>query len=195
MLILGSRLQSTPIMSLQTGARLAVTAQPVIDPGKLQIYAYELAGPLLTHTPSYLRTEDVRELGQIGMIVDSSDEFVSPDDIIKLHELIDLGFPLVGMTVMDNFKRKLGKVEDYTVDTKSFMVQQLNVRRGFLRGITDTGLLIHRSQIVEINDDAIIVHANARQVKQTASDELRQAFVNPFRNKQQSPQADPTSRN
>jgi uncharacterized protein YrrD len=195
MLVLGSRLYSTPVMSLQTGARLAVTAQPIIDPGKLKIYAYELTGPLLTRKPSYLRTEDVRELGQIGMIVDSSDEFVSPDDIIKLQELIELGFPLVGMAVVDDFKRKLGKVEDYTVDTKSFMVQQLNVRRGFLRGITDTGLLIHRSQIIEINDDAIVVHTNARQVRQKATDELRQTFVNPFRGEPQAPQTDQTSRN
>lgn len=190
MLILGSRLNGTPIMSLQTGARLAVTAQPVIDPATLKIYAYALSGPLLAQSPSYLRTEDVRELGQIGMIVDSSDEFVTPDDIIKLRELVNLGFPLVGMSVVDDFKRKLGKVEDYSIDTKSFMVQQLNVRRGFLRGITETGLLIHRSQIIEINDDAIVVHTNARQVKQKVTDELQQTFVNPFRHEQPSSQAD-----
>lgn len=179
-------------MSLQTGARLAVTARPVIDPATLKIYAYELTGPLLAQTPSYLRTDDVRELGPVGMIVDSSDEFIIPEDIIKLRELIDLGFPLVGMAVIDEFRRKLGKVEDYTIDTKSFMVQQLNVKRGFLRGITDTGLLIHRSQIVEINDDAIVVQTTARQVKPAS--ELRQALVNPFR-RDQSPQQTEQSKN
>ncbi len=175
-------------MSLQTGARLAVTSRPIIDPAQLKVYAYELTGPLLTQTPSYLRTDDVRELGPVGMIIDSSDEFISPDDIIKLRELIDLGFPLVGMAVIDDFRRKLGKVEDYTIDTKSFMVQQLNVKRGFLRGITDTGLLIHRSQIVEINDNAIVVKTNARQVKPAS--EMRQAFVNPFRHEQPSQQTE-----
>ncbi|HEU4831030.1 MAG TPA: hypothetical protein VFS65_02575, partial [Candidatus Saccharimonadales bacterium] len=69
MLVLGSRLLSTPVMGLQTGTQLATTKSPIIDPSNLKIVAYELEGSLLTEHPSLLRIADVRELGDVGMIV------------------------------------------------------------------------------------------------------------------------------
>ena len=180
MILLGSTLISAPIIGLQTGAELARTKSPVIDPANLTILAYELEGPLLAERPSLLRLVDVRELSSMGLIVDSSDEFVLPNDVIKLGEVYKLNFSLVGMTVIDEKRRKLGKVTDYTLDTTGFSVQQLSVRRPLLRSLNDTELLIHRSQIIEINNNAIVVHSEAK----APEPELHQvvgSYVNPFR--------------
>lgn len=193
MLILGSRLLHTPVMSLQTGAKLAVTEKPIINPGNLHLYAYEVSGSLLTQNPSFLLTNDIREYGHLGMIIDSNDEIVGADEIIRLDELYKLGFPLVGMNVIDEHKHKLGKVDDYTLDTDTFMIQQFNVRRGFLKGFADTGFLIHRSQIVEINDAAIVVKSTAKKIAEPVMQSVRTDFVNPFRNPGQSPGTEGTS--
>src|SRR5690349_16433552 len=149
MLLLGSRLLHTPVMSLQTGTRLAHTAKPIIDPSNLHIVAYEVEGPLLAERPSFIRTDDIREYGRLGMIINGNDELVGMDDIIQMRKVYELNFPLIGMSVVDEHKRKLGKVDDYTLETGDFIIQQINVRRGLIKGITDTGLLINRSQIVE----------------------------------------------
>lgn len=188
MLLLGSHFHDTPIMSLQTGGRLARISEPVIDPSNLKIVAYEVDGPLLTEHPSFLRIADIREISSIGMIIDSTDELVALDDVIKIKELHDLDFHLVGMPVIDEHKHKLGKVENYTVESESFVIQQLNVRRGILQGITDTGLLINRSQIVEINDNAIIVKSTAKKAPAPVMQAERTDYVNPFRSSQ--PQAE-----
>jgi sporulation protein YlmC with PRC-barrel domain len=166
-------------MSLQTGTELARTKSPVIDPRTLKIIAYELEGPLLDQNPSFLRIEDVRELGEIGMIIDSSDEFVGLDDVIKLKEVVDLNFSLLGLTVFDEKKHKLGKIDDYTVEMGSFVIQQLNVKRPILKSLGDTELLVHRSQIVEITDTSVIVKSgkvNAEPIKSAV-----RTYVNPFR--------------
>jgi len=168
-------------MSLQTGGRLARAVRPIIDPGKLYIYAYELDGPLLAERPSFLRTTDIRETGGVGMIIDSSDEFIGLQDVIKLEELYHLGFPLIGMKVIDEQRRKLGKVEDYSVESESYMIQQLHVRRGILKGITETSLLIHRAQIVEITDDNIVVKANTVKAAAQNPSLAKSNYVNPFR--------------
>lgn len=181
MLILGSRLLHTPVMSLQTGTRLAHTAKPVIDPANLRILAYEVEGPLLTEEPSFIRTNDIREYGRLGMIVDSNDELVGLNDVIQIRDIYKLGFGLIGHQVIDEQKRKLGKVDDYTLETGDFLIQQLNVRRGLIKGITDTGLLINRSQIVEINDTAIIVKAPTVKSAEPVMQSMRGEFVNPFR--------------
>lgn len=179
MLVTGSQLLSTPVMSLQTGTELARTKSPIIDPRTLKIIAYELEGPLLDQNPSFLRIEDVRELGEIGMIIDSSDEFVGLDDVIKLKEVVDLNFSLIGLTVFDDKKHKLGKVDGYTVEMGSFVIQQLNVKRPILKSLGDTELLVHRSQIIEINDTSVIVKSgkvNAEPIKSAV-----RTYVNPFR--------------
>lgn len=181
MLILGSRLIHTPIMSLQTGGRLAHTSHPLIDPSNLRIIAYEIEGPLLSERPAFLRTDDIREYGRLGMIVNGNDEFIGLDDVIKIKEVHDLKFPLIGLQVIDEHKHKLGKIDDYTLDTTDFVIQQLNVRRGLLRGITDTGLLINRSQIIEINNTTVIVKAPSIKSVEPVMQALRSDYVNPFR--------------
>ena len=180
MLIAGSRLIHTPVMGLQTGSELARTTRPVIDPRTLEILAYEIAGPLLDVHPSLLRIADVREFSDIGMIVDSSDEFVAPDDIIKLNEVYKIQFDIMGMHVIDEKKRKLGKVNGYTIDTNGFLIQQLSVKRPLLKSFNDTELLIHRTQITEINSSAIVVHSEAK-IPEPLMDSVRTAYVNPFR--------------
>lgn len=194
MLILGSQLLNSPVMSLQTGSRLAATQKAIINPGNLHIYAYEVSGPLLNQNPSFLLTNDIREYGRLGMIIDSNDEIVVNDEIIQLDKLYELGFPLIGMAVIDEHKHKLGKVDDYTLDTDNFMIQQLNVRQGFLKGFNDTGLLVHRSQIVEINDAAIVVKSTAKKVAEPVMQSARSEFVNPFKTPTQSPGTEATLR-
>ena len=188
MLVLGTRLKDTPVMSLQTGTRLALTSAPIIDPSNLKIMAFELEGPLLKEKPSFLRVADIREMGGVGMIIDSSDELLGLDDVIKVKELYELGFKLIGMNVVDEHKKKLGKVDNYTIETGSFVIQQLNVRRGILQGLTDTGLLVHRSQITNINNTTITVKSTAKKIHtaEPVMQATRHEYVNPFR--QPSPQ-------
>ena len=99
MLVLGSRFHNTPVMSLQTGARLATTIRPIVDPTNLTVIAFEVDGPLLSEKPAFLRVEEIREVAPIGMIVDSNDEIVGLDDVIKLKKIYGLEFELVGMPV------------------------------------------------------------------------------------------------
>ena len=190
MLVLGSRLNETPVMSLQTGTRLAHTGSPLINPANLKIIAFELEGPLLHEKPSFLRVADIREMSGVGMIIDSSDELLALDDVIKIKSLYELGFKLIGMNVIDEHKRKLGKVDNYTVETGSFVIEQLNVKRGILRGLTDTGLLINRTQITEINDNAIIVKSSAKKltISNPVMETIKREYVNPFRNPSPQPE-------
>lgn len=191
MLLPGSQLIGTPVMSLQTGKELAQASEAVINPHNLTVIAYKVEGQHLDHDPSYLRIADMRELGSLGMIVDSSDEFIEPEDIISDKSIYDLGFTLEGKHVIDDRKKKIGKVTDYVVDVDSFVIQQLNVKRPLLQSFTNDELLVHRGQIVEVNDTTIIIKSG--KVKNRVKVEASKHFVNPFR--QSSPQPETISQN
>lgn len=181
MILLGSNLKGAPVMSLQTGSQIARTYAPLIDPGDLSVKAYRVKGPLLSEQGTHmLRIADSRELSDMGFIVDSIDEIVELDDILKLKELDDLHFELVGMPITDEKQHKLGRVIDFTLDTTTFTIQQLTVRRPLLKSFNDTELVIHRSQIIEINNKSIVVHSEAK-VPEPELHEVVGSYVNPFR--------------
>lgn len=181
MLFPSEKFIDAPIMSLQTGSELARTSRAIIDPRKLTIVAYELEGKLLDFDPALLRIEDIREIGHMGMIIDSSDELVDPKDILKLKEVYELGFELVGLKVIDDRKRSVGKIIGYTLEAGSFTVQQLRVKKPLLQSFGDTELLVHRSQIVTITDDHVIVKSPKIRHREPIVAPAGQAFENPFR--------------
>ncbi len=185
MLVTGTDLHDTPILSLQTGAELARTTRAIINPHNLAVIAYEVSGHKLVQNPSFLRIDDVRELSPIGMIIDSSEEFVQLDDIIKLKEIYELHFDIIGKQVLDENRDKLGKAIEYNMESDGFIIQQINVKRPLLKSFNDSELLIHRSQVIEVTDHAIVIKSRAKAP--TVLPKASQSYTNPFR---QSPPAE-----
>ena len=165
-------------MSLQTGSELAVTHRILVDPRDLTVCAYELDGAMLDQKPSFLRPVDVRELSNLGLIVDSSDEFVGPDDVILIKQVIDYDFELIGLDVIDEKKKKLGRIIGFNVDSASFSVQQLVVKRPLLKSFGETELLIDRAQVVEVRDSFVVV--KSASTEEPAMQAVRE-YANPFR--------------
>lgn len=180
MILLGSTLLKVPVVSIQTGGVVGTMTRALIDPAKLTVVAYQVEGPLIPKQATYLRVADIRELSDMGAIIDSVDEFIAAGDVIKIDELEKLNFNLLGMKVVDEKNKKLGKIIDYTIDMASFYIQQLTVRRPLIHSMNNTELLIHRTQIIEINNDAIVVHSQAKAPEPERAEVLG-SYVNPFR--------------
>lgn len=187
MLISEMQLVDTPIMSLQTGKELARTSSAIINPRNLSIIAYRVYGPLLTKDPSYLRVADIRELGGLGFIVDSNDEFLESEDIINHKDIYEMDFKLNGKHVVDDTKQKIGKVSDYIIDIDSFIIEQIIVKRPLLKSLSEDELIVHRSQIIEVTDDLIIIRSN--KIKSSMKAKTSRHYVNPFRSTTPQPEA------
>ena len=181
MLLPSTRFIDTPVMSLQTASELGRTVRPIINPRELSIVAFELHGINLDYEPSLLRINDIREIGPMGMIIDSSDELISVSDVIKIKEIYELNFELVGLKVIDDKKRNVGKVTGFTLDASSFFIQQLQVKRPLLKSFGDPEFLIHRSQVVKITDDYLLVKSPDIRHKEAVAEPTGQMFENPFR--------------
>jgi len=180
----GSNLLGCPVLSLHTTEPLGVVIQEIVDPNSLSITAFFLDGPEIGdgETGDILETRSIREFSRIGMIIDSSDELISDGDVIKLDEIIKLNFNLPGLKVVTKKGTNLGKIVDFTVDTDTFKVLQLVVKRPRLKGFIDPELIIPRSEIVEITDYEIIVKDEEDKIKKRAAKEdFIPNFVNPFR--------------
>lgn len=159
MLILKERLTDVPILSLQTGAKLATTSQPIIDPRELTIVAFYCQGPLLDFNPAILHIDDIREFSTLGFIVDSADVIMPPDGLVRLQQVINFNFVLTDKLVVDDTGHKIGKVANYIVDSNSFYIQQIIVQPQIWKAWNTAEIRISRQQIIEITDKQIIVKA------------------------------------
>lgn len=180
MLLLSTKLQQLPIMSLQTGARIAQINGLIIDPGTLDIIAYKVFDNKLEPGNWLLLTDDIREVSDLGLIIDSIDELVLEEDMVKLKDLIKLDFQLYDMVVIDDQKTKLGKIYDFSIDPIQFRIHQLHVKRPLMKSLQTSELLINRTQIVEVNNKNIIV-SSASLDEKTQPAAVEKNFVNPFR--------------
>ena len=79
MLQLSESLENVPVLSLQTGTKLAHTIGIIIDPDTLAIPALYVEGPGIDIQPSVVFVEDIREVSDIGYIIDSSDSILLLD--------------------------------------------------------------------------------------------------------------------
>ena len=181
MLIEGSKLLNYPILSLHTASRIADVKALVVDPNFLKIVAFEISA-VSSKQRLFLDVTSVREFSKMGMIVDSDEEFIEQNDVIKLKETIELGFTLENMKVVTKKKTMLGRVEDFMVTTDSFQVMQLIVKRPIYKALIDPELVIGRSEIHEINDNEIIVKSEESTImKKSGTLDFVPNFVNPFK--------------
>ena len=183
MLVNGSSLIGRNIMSLQVSDAVAVVTGVVIDPNDLRVIAFVVDGPEVGgEVGNILDTRSVREFSALGFIIDSTDELVEREDVVKINEIMALNFNLEGLRVETRKKSRLGRIIDYTVETGSMMVQQLIVKRPLRKSLMDPELTIGRSQIVEVNDYAVVVRDEEKKIQaKAASEDFVPNFVNPFR--------------
>lgn len=181
MLIEGSKLLKYPILSLHTASRIAEVKSLVIDPNFLKVVAFEISA-VSSRQSLFLEASSVREFSKMGMIVDSDEEFVEKDDVIKLKETIDLGFSLDNMKVISKKKAMLGRIEDFIINTEDFQIMQLIVKRPIYKALIDPELVIGRSDIHEINDNEIIIKSEEGTImKKSGTLDFVPNFVNPFK--------------
>lgn len=185
MLLPIKRLLDAPIMSLQTGSELARTTTPIVDPRKMTIIAFYVEGKLLETNPSVLHVIDIRELSDIGMIIDDSDKLMPIDGLVRLQEIIDYGFELLGIQVVDEQDHKYGKVSDYAIDPDSYTIQQIYTEQSLIKSFSNVSNVIHRSQIVSVTNEKIIVKAPTVPADEVDEGAISRAFANPFRTKPQ----------
>ncbi len=185
MLINGSKLGSSRVLSLHVGGAVATVKRVVIDPNNLKIIALEVGGPLIRgDVGNILDVTDIREVANVGLIIDSTDDLMQQEDVIKINEIMKLDFDLIGLKVKTKKGSKLGKVLDYVLDVETFTIHQLVVRRPATKALLDPELIIPRSEIIEINDFEVIVKDEKKTEKKKAAEPAKDFvpnFVNPFR--------------
>ena len=186
MLINGSRLLGTKILSLHVGSAIAHVTEVIVDPNSLKVIAFRVEGPLIRDEDGdILPVASVREFSRLGMIIDSIDDLTDGEEVIQIRDVLKLGFSLPGLKVVTKKNTKVGKVTNYIVDVNSWEVYQLVVQRPIIKAFLDPELIISRSKIIEVDDCQVVIKDETEKTKSKSLAETPADFVpnfiNPFR--------------
>lgn len=153
MLIKAQQLDNLDVIDMRSGQPVAKLGRPIIDPFKLEVVGFHT-----THqTESLLLMRNIRELNRKQAIIDDEEDFSVAEDLPRLKEVLDIDYNLTGKKVYTQSKKRLGKVEDYIIETLGFQIQKIHVHQSVWHSFTGSTLIVDRKQIIEVNDDAITV--------------------------------------
>ena len=157
MLQLSQTLIGRPVMSLRTGTAVATTISAIFNPNNLKIEGFYVQDSFDSKKKLILLCQDIREIIPQGIVINDHEVLGESDELVRLKEVLEIGFELIGMPVQTEGKSKLGKVNDYATDTSSMFVQKIYVSQSIMKSFSGGALSIDRSQIVEISSSKIIV--------------------------------------
>ncbi len=156
MLKLTNSLLNQSVVSLRSGGVVAHTESAIINPDNLKIEGFYCIDSR-SREKLVLLVQDIRDIVPQGLVVDDHNVLVAAEDLVRLKQVLELEFELVGKPVQTVKKQKLGKVNDYAVDDHSFYIQKLYVERSLLKSLSNGQLSIDRTEIVEVTDKRVII--------------------------------------
>jgi uncharacterized protein YrrD len=156
MLQLNQALLNHPVLSLRTGTIIGSVTTPIINPNNLKIEGFYCQDKF-DKKPRILLYQDIRDVMPQGFVVDDHEALSEPHELVRLQEIIKLGFVLIGKPVVTQSKDKVGKVSDYATEVETMYIQKLYVSQPLLKSLTSGSLSIDRSQIMEITNRRIII--------------------------------------
>jgi sporulation protein YlmC with PRC-barrel domain len=144
-------------MSLRTGQQVATITSPIINPNNLKIEGF-YCEDRFEKTTLVLLYQDIRDVIAQGFVIDDHDVLADPEELVRLKEVMDIAFTLIGKPVVTTAKSHVGKVSDFATEIETMYIQKLYVSRTMLKSFTGGNLGIDRNQINEITDKKIIIN-------------------------------------
>lgn len=169
MLQLSGSLLNKSVLSLRTGGVIATTTEAIINPNNLKIEGFYCVDAFDRKKTLILLYQDIRDLIPQGFVVNDHDVLVTPEELVRLKDILDIRFTLIGKQLITVKKDKLGRVIDFAAEVETFYIQKLYASQSMLKSLTSGSLAIDRNQIVEITDKKIIIQDIAQPLRSPAS--------------------------
>jgi sporulation protein YlmC with PRC-barrel domain len=168
MLQLSASLINKSVLSLRTGAPIATVMAPIFNPNNLKIEGF-YCQDRFDKRELILLYQDIRDTLPAGYVVNDHDVLVEAEDLVRLKDIIELNYELIGKQVVTTSKEKVGKVSDYATEMETMFVQKIYVSQSILKSFTGGSLSVDRTQVNEITPKRVIINELLQTAPATAA--------------------------
>ena len=157
MLQLSATLINKNILSLRTGEVIASVTAAIFNPNNLKVEGFYCQDKF-SKKELILVYQDIRDIVPKGYVVNDFDVLVEAEDLVRLKDVLELNYQILGKTVQTTSKKKIGKVVDYATEMETMFVQKIYVGQSIIKSFNGGSLSIDRSQVNEITPSKIIIN-------------------------------------
>jgi uncharacterized protein YrrD len=143
------------ILSLRSGSPIAAIIAPLINPNNLYIEGWYVQDD--SKKQRIVLSQAIRDILPQGFVVNDHEDLSEIEDLIRLKEIMDLRFDLLGKRVTSQSGKSYGKINDFAFESSNFFIQKLYVGQSLVKNIAGGTLSIDRSQIIEITNQRIVI--------------------------------------
>lgn len=151
MLIEISKVRGLPTGAIDEGALIGTVKQAVVSPEAARVIGFLVKIKGLFRGQKVISFQDVVDIDTQGLVINSRDNLVSENEIVRIKELVDSRFSLIGLSARTKNKKYLGRVSDAVIESTSG-----DIIRVYVKYFWDERIF-ERSMIHEIKKDEIIL--------------------------------------
>jgi uncharacterized protein YrrD len=152
-----SEIVGSPVVSEFSESRIAKVADVILDPDRGKIIALEVTNGMV------IAAIDIVKLNSM-VVVHDPDHITHPSEILRVQEVIEGGRSFMKKKVVTEDGELVGYVQDYAIDTKTFMLKKINTYKQFFVFRHDPRIIGWKS-IIEVKKDEIVVKGSVKRVK------------------------------
>lgn len=156
------------VLSLRTGGRIGTATGLIINPNNLKVVGWYI-DDRFSSNDLILLANDVRDISNKGIIINDHEVLSEPEELVRLKEVLEVGYDLIGKKVVGESGKKYGKVSDYSIETNGLIVKKIYASRSILKDFSGGNLSIDRNQIIEITKTKVIISDPTEKSKATAA--------------------------
>ncbi len=163
--------ESTPgtlILSLRSGGPVATILAPIINPNNLYIEGWYVEDNR-NKQQLILMSKDVRDVIPQGFAINDYEVLVTPEDLVRLKDILELRFDLIGLKVESESGRRYGKINDFAFETNNQFIQKMYVGQSIVKNFNGGTISIDRSQIIEVTNRKVVIEDPVEKVQSRAT--------------------------
>ncbi|KKQ95190.1 MAG: hypothetical protein UT66_C0036G0016 [candidate division CPR2 bacterium GW2011_GWC1_39_9] len=152
-----STVYNMPVNSLNEGMTVGVVEDIIINPDTGQVLGFKLSETSIRER-YILVASDIREINDLMLIIDDSQNLSTLDEVIKIAEVVGKKIKWMGIKVETDLGRKLGKIEDLAFDTTNFYLTRIYTSGGLIKeALSLEKTIIPANKIIKVTKKVVIV--------------------------------------
>ena len=158
MFIEAKKIIGLPIAAVDVESKIGEITQLLIEPENGSLLGFLIKSDGFFSAQKVLSAVDIREWDPNGLVTESIENLVDPNEIVRIKEVLDKNIILIGMSAKTESGKRLGVVEDLLIDTDTN-----SVAKYYLKDLLGKSRVLTSDKVSRI-DKAIIFTDDVSEV-------------------------------
>lgn len=150
MFIEAKKLLNLPIAALDVQGKIGEIKKIIIDPTNGNVLGFLIQTGGVFSAKKVIASLDIREWDTNGLVTESIENLIEQGEIIRIKEILDEDFSLIGLKAKTESGKNLGQVEDFLIDTENQCVVKY-----YLKDLLGKKRVLSYDRVIKIDKEII----------------------------------------